>query len=190
MATHINAVELRKGNVIMHNGELFRITDYQHTTPGKGAAVMQVKFKNLRTGSISDHRFRSQAKVEFIELENRNLEYLYNQDEDYVFMDVQSYEQYNLNKDDLDDAIGFLKENLTVQVQFHEGNAVGVILPITVDYEITYTEPGVKGNTVSNTQKPATIETGREIQVPLFLATGDKIKVDTRTGTYLERVKS
>ena len=186
---NISAVELRKGNVIKFNGDLFKITDYQHTTPGKGAAVMQVKFRNLRTGSISDHRFRSQEKVEFIELENRNLSYLYNQGDDYVFMDVQTYEQFTLTKDDLDDAVGFLKEDIKVQVQFYEGKAVGVILPITIEVEVTYTEPGARGNTVSNTTKPATIETGREIQVPLFINTGDLIKVDTRTAQYLERLK-
>jgi len=150
---------------------------------------MQVKFRNLRTGSISDHRFRSQEKVELIELENRNLEYLYNQGDQYIFMDIQNYEQFELSKDDLDDAIGFLKEGIKVQVQFYEGKPVGVILPITIDVEVTYTEPGAKGDTVSNTTKPATIETGKEIQVPLFINTGDMIKVDTRTGEYIERLK-
>ena len=185
---NISAVELRKGNVIKYNGDLYKIADYQHTTPGKGAAVMQIKFRNLRTGSIAEHRFRSQEKVEFIELENRNLEYLYNQVDDYIFMDIQTYEQFTLTKDDLGDDIGFLKEGIKVQAQFYEGNAVGVTLPITIDFEITYTEPGAKGNTVSNTNKPATIETGREIPVPLFINTGDIIKVDTRTASYVERL--
>jgi elongation factor P len=184
----INAVELRKGSIIKHNNDLYKITDYQHTTPGKGAAVMSVKFRNLRTGAISDHRFRSQEKVEFVELDNRNLEYLYDQGGEFVFMDVQTYEQFTLTEDDLGDDKTWLKENIKVQVQFYEDKAVGIMMPITVELEVTYTEPGFKGNTSAGTLKPATLETGREIMVPLFIEIGDKLKIDTRTAGYLERV--
>lgn len=185
----VSAVDLRRGNFIRHNGELCKILDFQHNSPGKGAAVMQVKFRNMRTGSTAAHRFRSQESVERVELENRNLEFLYEQGGEYIFMDQTSYEQITLTADDLEGQTGFLLENLPVKIQFFENKPVGVELPITIDLEVTYTEPGFRGNTASGGggTKPATTNTGYVAQVPLFIEIGERIRIDTRTGEYLER---
>jgi elongation factor P len=187
--SYADALNLRKGWFIKYEGELWRVVDYQHLTPGNWRGYMQTKLKNVRTGAISENRFRSHDKVEIADLDNRNLQYLYKQDREFHFMDVQTYDQYALVDEDLGDAVGYLKEGITVQVQFWEDRAVGVMLPTMVDLKITYTEPGFKGNTASNTTKPATMETGLVIQVPLFVETGETIKIDTRTNVYLERVK-
>lgn len=185
----VSAVELRRGHFIRHNGELYKIIEFQHTAPGKGQAVMQVKFRNMRTGATSAHRFRSQESVERVELEVRALEFLYEQGGEYVFMDQTNYEQLILSADALEGQTGYLLENLPVKVQFFEEKPVGVELPVTVDLEITYTEPGFRGNTASGGggTKPATCQTGLILQVPLFIEIGERIRVDTRTGEYLER---
>jgi len=184
----VDASQLRKGNIFKMNNDLFMVVAFQHLTPGNWRAMMQTKNKNLRTGAIAEVRFRAHDKIEVVDLEHKTMEFLYQAEHEYHFMDTTTYDQVILNDKDLGDAMLYMVPNSQCQIQYFENKPVGVILPITVDLKIVYTEPGAKGNTVSGATKPAKLETGLEIQVPLFVNDSETVRVDTRTGEYLERV--
>ncbi|NOX37160.1 MAG: elongation factor P [Calditrichaeota bacterium] len=185
----IKAIQVRKGMVIEYRGDLYRVTEAVHVTPGKGQALMQVKMKRLSDGTNAEHRFRPDEPVEKATLISREFQYLYQDGDDYYFMDMETYEQIHLNKEMLGDAVYFLMPETVVQIQFHENKPVGVELPAAVELKVVETEPNLKGATVSSSYKPATLETGLQTQVPPFIEVGDVIRVDTRDGKYLDRAK-
>ena len=180
--------EFRKGFKIEMNGEPFIIVEFLHVKPGKGGAFVRTKLKSLLTGKILEHTFRSGERVKSPDIEEKEVQYLYNDGENYYFMDKESYWQFELAEDQLVDSKDFLQENITLTVLFHNNNPVGVQLPTFVELRIDRTEPGVRGDTASGGTKPAKLETGAVVQVPLFLEEGDIIKIDTRKGEYIERV--
>ena len=182
--------EFRNGLCINHNGEAWKIESFQHVKPGKGPAFVRTKIRNLTTGRLLDNTFTSGVKIDIIRIENRKYQYLYADGNDYHLMNNDDYEQIMLGKDFIDN-VQFLKEGGNVEVLFHadEGMPLSATLPAHVSLVIAHTEPGIKGNTATNTFKPATTETGASINVPLFISEGDKIKIDTEKGAYLERVK-
>jgi elongation factor P len=184
----MQAVQLRKGMIIDLDGQLLRVHDFQHVTPGKGQAVVQTRLRNLRSGAMIDRRFRSQESVERVQLEYRTMEYLYQEGDSYVFMDAETYEQVHLSADAIQGALPYLIANLSLEVDFYEGAPVGIEMPGTVDLEVVDTEPALKGATASGSGKPATLETGLVVGVPQFVNVGDKVRVDTSTGDYLTRV--
>lgn len=184
----LDATQIRKGVVIKHQGELYVVTGFEWTQPGKGGAYVQAKLKSLKEERTIQFRFRSSDKVEDVSLEERNMEYLYKEGKSYVFMDLESYEQIPLTEELVGESIPYVVHNSTVKIVFHDGNPIGINLPASVVLKITETVPGTKGDTVSNVFKPATLETGLEIKVPLYIAEGEYAKVDTRTGEFLERV--
>ncbi len=184
----IQAVQLRKGMIIELEGELLRVHDFQHVTPGKGQAIVQTRMRNLRSGSMIDKRFRSQEAVERVQLDSQEMEYLYQEGDSYVFMDSETYEQTHLSADAIEEALPYLVANLSLKVDFYEGLPVSIDMPTTVDLEVTDTEPGLKGATASASSKPATLETGLVVGVPQFVNIGDKVRVETSTGEYLTRV--
>ncbi len=186
----ISANELRFGTKILLEGNIFSVTDFQHVKPGKGGAFMRTKLKNIKTGAVIDRTFRSEEKLTPAKLEERKVQFLYESGGHYTFMDVENYEQLTLNLEHLGESKNYLKENLTLDVLLHDQEPMGVNLPIFVELEIAQTDPGVRGDTASGGSKPATLETGAIVSVPLFLNIGDIIKVDTRTGAYVERVKA
>lgn len=185
----ISTAEFRKGLRIELDGEPYTILEFQHVKPGKGGAFVRTKLKNLITGYVQDRTFRSGEKVEEPGLEEKRMQYLYREGELYHFMDLESYEQITLDKEQLGDSANFLAENISVDALFHRGKAIGIELPIFVELEVAETEPGVRGDTASGGNKPARTATGAVVSVPLFVNVGDIIKIDTRTGTYIERVK-
>jgi len=182
----INATELRKGVVIELDGKLYQVLDYQHIKQ-KRTALARVKLRDIQAGHAFERTFQSSEKFVRARLEFRNMQYLYNDGNLYYFMDEENFEQISLSTDQLGDAINYMKESMSLQISSYKGEVIGVELPITVELEVTATEPGVKGDTVTAGTKSATLETGITVQVPLFVNEGDVIKVDTRTGTYLER---
>jgi elongation factor P len=184
-----STAEFRKGLKIELEGEPYIITDFLHVKPGKGGAFVRTKLKSLVTGNVIDRTFRSGEKVQTPELEEKTMQYLYHEGDTYHFMDSSTYEQFTLSGKLLGEDCNFLQENVEVEILFHNGQPIGVELPLFVELTIVQTEPGVKGDTATGGTKPATVETGGVIQVPLFLNEGDRIKVDTRTGEYIERVK-
>jgi elongation factor P len=186
----IQATQLRKGNTILHNGELFQVVDYTHITPGNWRGMVQTKLRNLRTGAIIDHRFRSEDRVEKAVLDDREMEYLYVDGADYHFMDTETYEQTHLNSDTLGDAVQYLVANTRIRIQFYDGKPVGMEMPPTVDLRVVQTDPGMPSATVSNVLKPATLETGLVVGVPHFISQGEVIRVDTTEGKYVERVRN
>jgi elongation factor P len=185
----VSTADFRKGLKIELEGEPYIITDFLHVKPGKGGAFIRTKLKSLVTGNVIDRTFRSGEKVQTPALEEKNMQYLYQEGEVYHFMDNDTYEQFSLLREQLGADSNFLQENVEVKILFHNGQPIGVELPFFVELMIVQTEPGVKGDTATGGIKPATVETGAVIQVPLFLNKGDVIKVDTRTGEYIERVK-
>ncbi len=182
--------DFRNGLCIQHNGDPWKIESFQHVKPGKGPAFVRTKIRNLNTGRLLDNTFTSGVKIEVIRIENRKYQFLYAEGNDYHLMNLDDYEQIMLQKEFIEN-VEFLKEGENVNVLFHadKGLPLSADLPAHVTLEITKTEPGVKGNTATNTFKPATTESGADIQVPLFINEGDKIKIDTVKGAYLERVK-
>jgi elongation factor P len=180
--------DFRRGLKIEIEGTPYAIVEFQHVKPGKGGAFVRTKLKNLVTGGVVDKTFRASEKVGKPDLEEKSMQYLYSEGSEHYFMDNETYEQTFLTGDQLSDSKNFLQENITISVLLYQGKPIGVELPIFVELKITKTEPGVKGDTASGGTKPATVETGAVIQVPLFLNEGDKIKIDTRTGGYIERV--
>ena len=185
----IQATQLRRGNTILHNGELFQVVDYTHITPGNWRGMVQTKLRNLRTGSIIDHRFRSEDRVEKAILDQREMEYLYKDGSDYHFMDTENYEQVHFNDAMLGESSQYLVANSKITVQFYEGRALGIELPATVDLKVVQTEPGMPSATATNVLKPATLETGLVVGVPHFIKEGEMIRIDTTEGKYLERVR-
>lgn len=183
----ISVNDLRTGLTIEWDGEIYTVVDFLHVKPGKGAAFVRTKLKNIRTGGTVEHTFRAGEKVSRARIETREMQYLYNTGNEYYFMDTENYEQITLMKDDLGDAPNYLLENMTIGIQFYQNQAIGVELPTTVNLKVVHTEPGFKGDTATGATKPATLETGITIQVPLFVEEGDVLKVDTRTGEYLSR---
>ncbi len=185
----ISAGDFRKGVVFEMDGKPMLVVDFQHVKPGKGAAFVRTKYKNVMTGAIREESFNPSAKFENGTVERRNAEYSYNDGDLYYFMDPETYDMTPLNKDVLGDSFQFVKENMSCKVMSYKGSVFGVEPPNFVELEVTETDPGFKGDTATNVTKPATLETGAEIKVPLFINPGDKIKIDTRTGEYLERCK-
>ncbi len=183
----ISAGEFRNGITFEFEGNVYQVVEFQHVKPGKGAAFVRTKMKNVITGAVVERSFNPTEKVEKAHIERKDMEYIYEDGGLYYFMD-QDYEQIPLSKDQLGDALKFVKENMTVTILSYKGNVFAVEPPTFVELEVTETEPGVKGNTASNVTKPATVETGATINVPMFINEGDKIKIDTRTSEYLSRV--
>ena len=183
----IASTQLRPGMVVKFNNELFSIFSVNHRTPGNLRGFVQAKMRNLRSGSMIEHRFSSEDRVERAMLEEHEMEYLYDDGEYYYFMNIENYEQMHLMKDILGDAISYLIPQLHVKVEFFEGKPISVELPPTVDMTVVETEPGIKGASVSNVTKPAKVETGLVVQVPPFITEGEKIRVSTSEGTYQER---
>jgi elongation factor P len=184
----ISTGELRKGAIIEIDGGLYSIVDFQHLKIGRGSAQVRMKLKNVRSGSVVDKTVQAGSKFPRVRLDSQTVQFLYAEGDLYHFMNVETYDQFALNRAQLGDAVNYLKEGLNLDVESYEGEPLGVELPITVDLKIEYTEPGFKGDTATGGTKPATMETGVTVNVPLFVNTGDTIRVDTRTGTYLERV--
>ena len=183
----IAATQLRLGMVIKFNNDLYSIFKKDHRTPGNLRGFVQIKMRNLRSGTMIEHRFSSEDKVERAMLDEQEMEYLYDDGESYYFMNTENYEQMHLTKELLGDAVDYLIPQLKVNVEFYEGKAIGVELPASVDMTVVETEPGLKGATVSNVTKPAKMETGLVVLVPPFINEGEKIRVSTAEGTYQER---
>jgi elongation factor P len=184
----IDAGELKKGITIEIDNQLFQVLDYQHIKMGRGSAQVRLKLRDIRGGHTTERSFQASEKFAKAYLERRPVQYLYNDGNLYYFMDAETFEQMTLDESHVTDALGYLKEGLNLEMLTYRGETLGIELPITVELQISETGPGFKGNTASAGTKPATLETGITIQVPFFLNTGDTIKVDTRTGEYLERV--
>ena len=183
-----STADIRNGVVLNMDGQLWAVTDFQHVKPGKGGAFVRTKLKNVVTGKTVDRTFNAGAKIETENVDRQDFQYLYADGDTYVFMDVSDFDQLTVSSVVVGDASNFLLENQNVTIALHNGNPLYVELPASVVLEITYTEPGLQGDRSTGGTKPATVETGYQIQVPLFLEQGTKVKVDTRTGDYLGRV--
>lgn len=184
----ISTNDIKNGTVLNLDGQLWTVIWFQHHKPGKGNTVVRTKLKHVLSGKVVDKTFNSDVKIESAEVDRRDMQYLYQDGDVYVFMDETTYDQLPIPSEVVGDAKGFMLENQTATVALHEGNPLYIDLPASVELEITYTEPGLQGDRSTGGTKPATLETGREIQVPLFITTGEKIKVDTRSGDYLGRI--
>jgi elongation factor P len=184
----VSTSDFRKGLRILIEDEPYVIVDFQHVKPGKGGAFVRTKVKSLITGNVLDKTFRSGEKFEVPDLEERKMEFLYREGKGFYFMDVESFEQIYLEEEHMGEAINFLKEGLVISVLFFKGRAIGVEMQTFVDLKVVQTEPGVRGDTAQSATKPAVLETGYRIQVPLFVEEGDIVRIDTRTGEYVERV--
>ena len=180
--------DLKNGMVLNIDGQLWTVIEFQHVKPGKGPAFVRTKLKNVTSGKTLDKTFNAGVKVDTANVDKRTMQYLYNDGTDFIFMDGDTYDQISVSPDVVGDAAKYLLENQDALVARHDGNVLFIELPASVVLEITYTEPGLQGDRSTGGTKPATVETGAEIQVPLFLETGTKIKVDTRDGSYLGRV--
>ena len=185
----IDTSDFRNGLSIIVDGEIYTIVEFQHVKPGKGGAFVRTKLKNIHTGGVIDKTFRAGERMEQAILERKPMQYLYSTDDEYYLMDMKTFEQISVDKSAFGEAVKYLKENQDVTVLMHEGTVISVELPFTVELEVTETDPGVRGDTVSGGSKPAKLETGAVVQVPFFINIGDVIKVDTRTDAYLERAK-
>ena len=188
MADVYMAGDLRNGTTFELDGNVFRVVEFQHVKPGKGAAFVRVKMKNVITGSVIERTFNPSEKLQGAEIEKREMQYLYNDSGLYYLMDNETYEQIPLNEEQLGDALKYIKENMNVTVLSFKGKVFNVEPPMFVELEVTYTEPGFSGNTTTTSGKPATLENGLEISVPLFVEIGDVVRIDTRTGLYMERI--
>ncbi|MCB1316435.1 MAG: elongation factor P [Leptospiraceae bacterium] len=184
----INPIDLKKGTVIKLDGDLYSVSFSQFVNPGKGSAFVRTKLKHLQKGNVIERTFKSNEKLDDVELEKRYMQYLYPEDDHIVFMDRDDYEQISIPKDLIEDLIPFMKEEMPVEVTFFEGNPMGVIPPTFVELEVTYAEEGLKGDTVGTARKRVTIETGGEVQVPLYINQGDTVKIDLRDFSFVERV--
>ncbi len=184
----IDAGELKKGITIELDGQLFQVLDYQHIKIGRGSAQVRLKLRNIEGGHTTERSFQASEKFTKAFLERRPVQYLYNEGNLYYFMDNETFDQMTVDKEMLSDSLGYLKEGMNLEIVTHNGKTLGVDLPVAVELQVAETGPGFKGNTASAGSKPAVMETGITIQVPFFINTGDVIKVDTRSGEYLERV--
>lgn len=180
--------EMRQGMVILHNGQLYEITRYEHSKRGRGGAIARTRLRNLKTGRVTTATFRGSENTDSVFMESRSLQYLYKNGDDYIFMDSERFNQFPVSAGFLGSRGTFIVEGITVTGYFHDDKLVKVDIPNFIELEVASTEPGVKGDTVSNVEKGATLESGAVIQVPLFVKTGDKVKVDTRSGEYVERL--
>ena len=184
----ISTGELRKGVAIELDGELWQILDYQHIKMGRGSAQVKIKLRNIRRGQTVERSFQAGEKWPRAQLDRRPVQFLYRDGDDFHFMETESYEQFHLTVDQLDDAVNYLKDSMLLDRTSYEGETIGVELPVTVDLRVVETEPGFAGDTQSGARKPAKLETGLTIQVPIFVDEGDTIRVDTRTGEYQTRL--
>ena len=184
----ISTGELRKGVVIELDGDLWQILDYHHIKMGRGSAQVRIKLRNVKKGSTVERSFQAGERWPRAQLDRRPIQFLYRDGDDFHFMEAESYEQFHLRADQLEDAVNYLKDGMTLDRISYEGETLGVELPITVDLAVIETEPGFAGDTATGARKPATTETGLVVSVPLFVSAGDVIRVDTRTGEYLTRV--
>ena len=183
----IPATQIRVGTLLIHNGELHRVHDMIHKTPGNLRGFVQVKMRNLRSGSMNEHRFGSTDRVDKASLDEREMEYLYSDSAGHHFMDQTTYDQVTLSQEVIGEQMKYLLANTAIHVDFYEGNPVGIELPNTVTLKVTETQPGMKGATASASYKPATLETGLQVMVPQFIEAGTRIKIDTRDNSYQER---
>ena len=183
----VTAGDFKKGLTVEWENGIWTIVDFQHVKPGKGAAFVRTKIKNIITGAVIERSFNPTDKMPKAIIETKEMQYLYNDGDLYYFMDTETYEQLGLAKEQFEDSIMFMKENTNATVRFYKGAPFSVEAPFFVELEVIHTEPGFKGDTASNTTKPATVETGFTLQVPLFIEIGDKLKIDTRVGEYLSR---
>src|SRR5438270_5014515 len=185
----IPATQMRPGMIIKHSNDLHLVFSVEHRTPGNLRAFIQAKLRNIRTGAMFEHRFRSGDALDRVIVDETEMEYLYNDGGDYYFMNTETYEQLHMSAEVLGGAVDYLTPNIKLAIDFYEGKPIGIELPQTVDMEVIETEPGLKSATASSVMKPAKMETGLVVQVPPFINAGEKIKVDTAEGTYMERVK-
>ena len=183
----VSAGDFRNGVTLEMDGNIYQIIEFQHVKPGKGAAFVRTKLKNIINGGVVEKTFRPTEKFPTARIDRVEMQYLYNDGDLYYFMNTENYDQIALNNETIGDALKFVKENEEVTVSFYQGNAFAIEPPITVELVITESEPGVKGNTATGATKPAIVETGAQVMVPLFVDQGEKIKIDTRTGEYLSR---
>lgn len=183
----IVAGDFRNGATFELDNNIFQVVEFQHVKPGKGAAFVRTKLKNIVTGATVERTFNPSDKMPKAHIERKDMQYLYNDGDLYYFMDTETYEQLPLNQSTIGDTLKFVKENEVVKILSHKGNVFGIEPPIFVELEIIETEPGFKGDTATGASKPATVETGATVKVPLFVSQGDRIKIDTRTGEYMER---
>ncbi len=183
----IPATQMRPGMIIKHNNELHAVFSVEHRTPGNLRAFIQAKLRNIRTGAMFEHRFRSPDPIERVIVDEIDMEFLYNDGDDYYFMNTENFEQTHLKRDTLGDAVEYLTANLQISVSFFDGVAVGIELPQVVELTVVETEPGLKSATASSVTKPATMETGLVVQVPPFINEGEKIRIDTAEGAYMSR---
>jgi len=184
----ITAGDFRNGVTFEYDGQVFQVVEFQHVKPGKGAAFVRTKLKNVITGATVERTFNPTDKVEKAHIERKDMQYLYGDGDLYYFMDVETYEQIPLSRETVGDSLRLVKENMTVKILSYKGNVFGIEPPTFVELAVTQTEPGVRGDTATNVTKPATVETGAVVRVPLFINEGDTIRIDTRTGEYMERV--
>ena len=185
----VSAGDFRNGITFDMDGAVFQIIEFQHVKPGKGSAFVRTKIRNVITGSVTERTFNPTDKFPEAYIERKDMQYMYNDGELYYFMDMESFEQVPLDKSKLSDNFQFVKENEMVRINSYKGNVFGVEPPNFVELKVTHSEPGIKGDTATNSLKPATLETGVTVKVPMFIEEGDVLKIDTRTGEYLERVK-
>lgn len=183
----ISTNDFRTGITIELEGELYQVVEFMHVKPGKGSPFVRSKLKNIRTGGVVERTFRAGEKVPRAHLERREMQYLYKDGDNYVFMDTGTYEQVSLNSEQMGDSTKYLKDNMNIYLVMYQSQPLGVELPNAVELQVVDTEPGVRGDTATGATKPATLETGAVVQVPLFVNVGDVVRVDTRTGLYLER---
>lgn len=185
-----NTSDIRNGLCLRHNDKLYSIIEFQHVKPGKGPAFVRTKMRNIETGKVIDNTFSAGHKIDVVRIERRNYQYLYQEGANYIFMNSETFEQVEILAAMIEKP-QFLQEGMICEITFHAEEEMPLVvdLPNTIEAEVTYTEPGIRGDTATNTLKPATIDTGAEIRVPLFIEIGERIKVDTRTNVYVERVK-
>ncbi|HJE14457.1 MAG TPA: elongation factor P [Lapidilactobacillus dextrinicus] len=186
----ISVNNFKNGLTIQVDGDLWRVVEFQHVKPGKGSAFVRSKLKNLRTGAVQEKTFRATEKVEKAQIDSKQMQYLYADGTNYVFMDTNTYEQLELPGEEIQDELKYLKENMIVGVQMHDSETLGIDMPNTVDLTVSETEAGIRGDTSSGGSKPATMETGLVVQVPFFINAGDVLTINTQDGTYISRAKN
>jgi len=185
-----NTSDIKNGSVILHKNKRMKVVEFLHVKPGKGPAFVRTKLKDISSGKIIDETFNAGVKLEFLKIEAKEMQFLYNDSDSYIFMDNLTYEQFNIPNEGINETKNFLKPGMNVDLLFDGADVLDVRLPAHVELNVTDTEPGVKGNTATGATKPATVETGYTLQVPLFIDIDDQLKIDTRSGEYIERVKT
>ena len=185
-----NTSDIKNGSVILHKNKRMKVVEFLHVKPGKGPAFVRTKLKDISSGKIIDETFNAGVKLEFLKIEAKEMQFLYNDSDSYIFMDNSTYEQFNMSNEKINETKNFLKPGMNVDLLFDGSDVLDVRLPAHVELNVTDTEPGVKGNTATGATKPATVETGYTLQVPLFIDIDDELKIDTRSGEYIERVKT